>query len=92
MTNSDNIAILAGSNDVPPGKSAASWKDSITGDDQEFKCANEFCGALQQYAIAHCRKLYLGVSFVEKLLHRSKSNIQYLLFSHVHNNIGKIYK
>lgn len=41
------------SNDVPPDKLVALWKDGITGVGQEFKSVYEFRDALQKYAVAH---------------------------------------
>ncbi|KAJ7957692.1 Protein FAR1-RELATED SEQUENCE like [Quillaja saponaria] len=46
-------SIVACSNDLPPEKLVASWKDSITGVGQEFKGVSEFRDVLQKYAIAH---------------------------------------
>lgn len=51
--NSNGYSILARSNDIPPEKLVASWKDGITGVGQEFKSVYEFRDALQKFAIAH---------------------------------------
>ncbi|KAI4335653.1 hypothetical protein L6164_014284 [Bauhinia variegata] len=44
---------LAGSQDVPPEKLVALWKDGITGVGHDFKSVIEFRDALQKYAIAY---------------------------------------
>ncbi|XP_062148624.1 uncharacterized protein LOC133857384 isoform X2 [Alnus glutinosa] len=50
---SNSSSILASSNDVPPEKLVASWKDGIIGVGQEFKSVYEFRDSLQKYAIAN---------------------------------------
>uniref|UniRef100_A0A2N9F741 SWIM-type domain-containing protein n=1 Tax=Fagus sylvatica TaxID=28930 RepID=A0A2N9F741_FAGSY len=50
---SNSSPFRASSNDVPPDKLVASWKDGIIGVGQEFKGVHEFRDALQKYAIAH---------------------------------------
>lgn len=50
---SNGNSILASSNDIPPERLVASWKDGITGVGQEFKSVYEFRDALQKFAIAH---------------------------------------
>jgi hypothetical protein len=50
---SNSSSILAISNDVPPEKLVASWKDGIIGVGQVFKSVYEFRDSLQKYAIAH---------------------------------------
>ncbi|CAL5443409.1 unnamed protein product [Camellia sinensis] len=46
--------LLPNSDDVSLEELIASWKDGITGIDQDFKNVYEFRDALQKYSIAHC--------------------------------------
>lgn len=50
---SSDYSSIARTNDIPPDKLVALWKDGITGVGQEFKSVYEFRDALQKFAIAH---------------------------------------